>query len=54
MAVGRLPAQMHAHGVPQLGAAEQRERAHGFLNVGDLPARETFAPEGRGLELQDA
>ena len=54
VAVGCLPAQMHAHGVPQLGPAEQRERAHGFLNASGLPASDTFAPEGCGLQLQDA
>ena len=40
--------------MPQLGAAQLGERADGFLNRGDLAARQTLAAERGGPELADA
>ena len=51
---GCLPAQLHAHGMPELGAAEVGKELHGLLDGGDLAPRQALAAEGRGREIADA
>ncbi len=52
-ALRRLPAQVLADGVAQLGAAQLREQPHGLLDVGDLPPGQALAEECRGFKVLD-
>ena len=53
-ASGRAPVEVLADRLRQLLAAQGRKRGHRLLDIGDLPARESSAEEGSGLELLDA
>ena len=52
-ALRRLPAQVLADGVAQLGEAQLREQPHGLLDVGDLPPCQALAEEWRGFKVLD-